>query len=211
MITKAARSRLQSFVNDSKALLTDFVKQTLRSLYGIWEDGTVRPLPDLPSDNTEIIHKARLLRQRIDHIKNTLPGEYAEGTADDKKQTAKAIGQLIAEQAFTLLNRMAAVKMAGERGIIQPCIFGGFESIGFSQYDAVTGGGAVGTSFERYTWFIFSVFDELSVELPAVFNRYSPYGLLWFDEMTLLKFFDLINAEDLSAYYDSATGETINF
>lgn len=211
MITKAARSRLQSFVNDSKGLLTDFVKQSLRSLYGIWEDGTVRPLPDLPSDNTEIIHTARLLRQRIDHIKNTLPGEYAEGTTEDKKQTAKAIGQLIAEQAFTLLNRMAAVKMAGERGIIQPCISGGFESVGFSQYDAVTGAGAVGTSFERYTWFIFSVFDELSIELPAVFNRYSPYGLLWFDEMTLLKFFDLINAEDLSAYYDSATGETINF
>lgn len=211
MITKAARSRLQSFVNDSKGLLTDFVKQSLRSLYGIWEDGTVRPLPDLPSDNTEIIHTARLLRQRIDHIKNTLPGEYAEGTAEDKKQTAKAIGQLIAEQAFTLLNRMAAVKMAGERGIIQPCISGGFDSVGFSQYDAVTGGGAVGTSFERYTWFIFSVFDELSIELPAVFNRFSPYGLLWFDEMTLLKFFDLINAEDLSAFYDSATGEIINF
>lgn len=211
MITKAARSRLQSFVNDSKSLLTDFVKQSLQSLYGIWDDGTVRPVLELPTDNTEIIHTARLLRQRIDHIKSTLPGEYEYGTAEDQKQTAKAIGQLIAEQAFTLLNRMAAVKMAGERGIIQPCISGGFESVGFSQYDAVTGGGSVGTTFERYTWFIYSVFDELSIELPAVFNRFSPYGLIWFDEMTLLKFFDLINAEDLSAYYDTATGETINF
>lgn len=211
MITKAARSRLQSFVNDSKSLLTDFVKQTLQSSYGIWEDGTIRPVPDLPTDNTETIHTARLLRQRIDHIKNILPGDYEEGSAADKKQTAKAAGQLIAEQAFTLLNRMAAVKMAGERGIIQPCISGGFESLGFSQYDAVTGGGVVGSAFERYTWFIFSVFDELSIELPAVFNRYSPYGLIWFDEMTLLKFFNLINAEDLSAYYDTATGETINF
>lgn len=211
MITKAARSRLQSFVNDSKSLLTDFVKQTLQSSYGIWEDGTIRPVPDLPTDNTETIHTARLLRQRIDHIKNSLPGDYEEGSAADKKQTAKAVGQLIAEQAFTLLNRMAAVKMAGERGIIQPCISGGFESLGFSQYDAVTGGGAVGSAFERYTWFISSVFDELSIELPAVFNRYSPYGLIWFDEMTLLKFFNLINAEDLSAYYDTATGETINF
>lgn len=211
MITKAARSRLQSFVNDSKSLLTDFVKQTLQSSYGIWEDGSIRPVPDLPTHNTETIHTARLLRQRIDHIKNTLPGEYEVGSADDKKQTAKAIGQLIAEQAFTLLNRMAAVKMAGERGILQPCISGGFESLGFSQYDAVTGGGAVGTAFERYTWFIFSVFDELSIELPAVFNRYSPYGLIWFDEMTLLKFFNLINAEDLSTYYDTTTAETINF
>ena len=211
MITKAARSRLQSFVNDTKGLLTDFVKQSLQSSYGIWEDGTIRPIHDLPTDNTEIIHTARLLRQRIDHIKNTLPGEFEEDSAEDKKQTAKAIGQLIAEQAFTLLNRMAAVKMAGERGIIQPCIFGGFESVGFSQYDAVTGGGAVGTTFERYTWFIFSVFDELSIELPAVFNRYSPYGLIWFDEMTLIKFFNLINAEDLSAYYDTTNGETINF
>lgn len=211
MITKAARSRLQSFVNDSKSLLTDFVKHALQSTYGIWEDGTIRPVYDLPTDNTEIIHTARLLRQRIDHIKNTLPGEYEEGSAEDKKKNAKAVSQLVAEQAFTLLNRMAAVRMAGERGIIQPCIYGGFESAGFQQYDAVTGGGAVGTTYERYTWFIFSVFDELSIELPAVFNRYSPYALLWFDEMTLLKFFNLINAEDLSAYYDSASGETINF
>ncbi len=211
MITRAARSRLQSFVNDAKGLLTEFVKQSLQSVYGIWEDGTIRPVPDLPTENTETIHTARLLRQRIDHIKNTLPEEYEEGTKEDKIQTSKAIGQLISEQAFTLLNRMAAVKMAGERGIIQPSISGGFESVGFSQYDAVTGGGAVGTTFERYTWFIFSIFDELSIELPAVFNRYSPYGLLWFDEMTLLKFFNLINSEDLSAYYDSNTGDTINF
>lgn len=211
MITKSARSRLQSFVNEAKNLLTDYVTQVLQSTYGIWTDGSVRPVHDLPTKRSNEIHTARLLRQRIDHIKNTLPGEAEPDTAEDKSKTAKAIGQLISEQAFTLLNRMAALRMAGERGIIQSAIRGGFESEGFQQYDMVTGQGTVGSTFERYTWFIYSIFDELSIELPAVFNRYSPYGLLWFDEMTLKKFFELINSEDLSDFYDTTTGETINF
>lgn len=211
MITKAARSRLASFVNDSKNLLTEYVTEALQGVYGIWTDGTVRPIHELPTKRTDEIHTARLLRQRLDHIKNALPGEAEIGSDEDTERTTKAIGQLVSEQAFTLLNRMAAIRMAGERNIIQPAIQGGFDSVGFQQYDAVTGGGAVGTVFERYTWYLYSIFDELSVELPAVFNRYSPYGLIWFDEMTLKRFFELINAEDLSAYYDTATDETINF
>lgn len=211
MITKAARSRLASFVNDSKNLLTQYVTEALQGVYGIWNDGTVRPIHELPTKRTDEIHTARLLRQRLDHIKNTLPGDAEIGSDEDKQRTAKAVGQLVSEQAFTLLNRMAAIRMAGERNIIQPAIQGGFDSVGFQQYDAVTGGGAVGTVFERYTWYLYSIFDELSVELPAVFNRYSPYGLIWFDEMTLKRFFELINSEDLSAYYDTTTGETINF
>ena len=60
-------------------------------------------------------------------------------------------------------------------------------------------------------WYIYSIFDELSVELPAVFNRFSPYCLIFPDETTLLSLLDLINAKNLTAFYDEQTGETINF
>ena len=211
MITKAARSKIESFVRSAKALLTDFVAKRLQGEYGIWTDGSIIPVAELTATDSDARHTASLLRQRISHIKDTLPGAAEADTAEDRQRTATAIGQLIAEQAFTLLNRMAAIRMAGERGIIQPAIDRGFDSDGFTQYDAVTGGSSVAPTFDRYTWYVYSVFDELSIELPGVFNRYSPYGLIWFDEMTLQKFFDLINAEDLSSFYDQATGETINF
>ena len=211
MITKAARSKIESFVRSAKALLTDFVAKRLQGEYGIWTDGSIIPVAELTATDSDARHTASLLRQRISHIKDTLPGAAEADTAEDRQRTATAIGQLIAEQAFTLLNRMAAIRMAGERGIIQPAIDRGFDSDGFTQYDAVTCGSSVAPTFDRYTWYVYSVFDELSIELPGVFNRYSPYGLIWFDEMTLQKFFDLINAEDLSAFYDQATGETINF
>lgn len=211
MITKAARSKIESFVRSAKALLTDFVAKRLQGEYGIWTDGSIIPVAELTATDSDARHTASLLRQRISHIKDTLPDSAEADTAEDRQRTATAIGQLIAEQAFTLLNRMAAIRMAGERGIIQPAIDRGFDSDGFTQYDAVTGGSSVAPTFDRYTWYVYSVFDELSIELPGVFNRYSPYGLIWFDEMTLQKFFDLINAEDLSAFYDQATGETINF
>lgn len=211
MITKAARSRIESFVRTAKSLLTDFVSVTLQSKYGIWPDGNILPPGELTTKISGELHTANLLRQRISHIKDTLPGAGTEDTNLNKKLTAKAIGQLVAEQAFTLLNRMAAIRMAGERGIIQPAIDNGYDSEGFVQYDAVSGGSSVASTFERYSWYIYSVFDELSIELPGVFNRFSPYGLIWFDEMTLKRFFDLINVEDLSAFYDTVTGDTINF
>lgn len=211
MITKAARSRIESFVRTAKSLLTDFVSVTLQSKYGIWPDGNILPVGELTTKISGELHTANLLRQRISHIKDTLPGAGTEDANLNKKLTAKAIGQLVAEQAFTLLNRMAAIRMAGERGIIQPAIDNGYDSEGFVQYDAVSGGSSVASTFERYSWYIYSVFDELSIELPGVFNRFSPYGLIWFDEMTLKRFFDLINAEDLSAFYDATTGDTINF
>ena len=178
MITKAARSRIESFVRTAKSLLTDFVSVTLQSKYGIWPDGNILPVGELTTKISGELHTANLLRQRISHIKDTLPGAGTEDANLNKKLTAKAIGQLVAEQAFTLLNRMAAIRMAGERGIIQPAIDNGYDSEGFVQYDAVSGGSSVASTFERYSWYIYSVFDELSIELPGVFNRFSPYGLI---------------------------------
>ena len=198
MISQGGKSIIQQFVTRTKELLLQSTLATLQEKYGIWED------EKLSTKDTDDIHVARMLRERLKHIVNSLPEE----TADKDKV---AVGQLIAEQAFTILNRFCALRMCEERDLIFETIRGGYNSQGFLSYDAVTGGGAVGNQYTRYKWYLSSIFDELSVELPAVFDRYSQFCLIFPDETTLQNLLALINADNLTAYYDAQTGETINF
>lgn len=204
MISQGGKSIIQQFVTRTKELLLQSTLATLQEKYGIWEDGHKIPVEKLSTKDTDDIHVARMLRERLKHIVNSLPEE----TADKDKV---AVGQLIAEQAFTILNRFCALRMCEERDLIFETIRGGYNSQGFLSYDAVTGGGAVGNQYTRYKWYLSSIFDELSVELPAVFDRYSQFCLIFPDETTLQNLLALINADNLTAYYDAQMGETINF
>src|SRR5574344_209672 len=204
MISTSGRDILKKFVTDVKTLLMDNIIATLQQHYGIWADGRVLPVEKLTTSDASIIYRGRMLRQRLLHIKNNLP-------ADTSNQDAEAVKQLTAEQAFTILNRFCALRMCEERELILPSVGQGFDSEGFASYDAVTGQGQVATRYERYCWYIQSLYDELSIELPAVFDRFSPYGLMWPDEATMVKLFELINNENLVAYYDAQSGETTDF
>ena len=204
MISTSGRKILMQFVSNVKTLLTNNITSSLQQHYGIWADGRVIPVGQLTTEDADIIYRARMLRGRLQYIKNSLP---ANSTNIDKK----AVQQLIAEQAFTILNRFCAVRMCEERELVMPSIGEGYDSAGFVSYDMVTGQGAAGSRYERYRWYIQSLYDELSIELPAVFDRYSPYGLMWPDETTLTKLFEWINNENLTAFYDEQTGETVDF
>lgn len=204
MISTSGRKILMQFVSDVKTLLTNNIIAILQQHYGIWADGRVIPVGQLTTSDANVVYRARMLRGRLQYIKNSLP-------ADSANIDMKAVQQLSAEQAFTILNRFCAVRMCEERELIMPSIAEGYDSAGFVSYDMVTGQGAVGTRYERYCWYIQSLYDELSIELPSVFDRYSPYGLIWPDEATLTKFFELINNENLTAFYDEQTGETVDF
>ena len=144
-----------------------------------------------------------MLRERLKHLLAALPENQ-----NDKERLA--VGQLIAEQAFTQLNRFSALRMCEERGLILESIHGGYDSVGFQSFDAISQ--VIGMpQYDRYKWYLHSIFDELSIELPAVFDRFSPYGLIFPDESTLLKLLELINSTDLSEWYDEQNGTTVNF
>ncbi|MDB0054882.1 BREX-1 system adenine-specific DNA-methyltransferase PglX [Schleiferiaceae bacterium] len=70
-------------------------------------------------------------------------------------------------------------------------------------YDQLTGGAKTAEQFTRYTWYIGHVFDELAIDLPAVFDRFSPYALLFPSEKVLLELLEIINDEDLNIYRES--------
>ena len=204
MIPKSAETRLQRFTQDAKSLLVKNITDILANRYEIWADGHMSRVGDLPATDADTLHTARMLRERISNLEDALADNV-------ENKTAIAVAQLIAEQAFTVLNRFCALKMCEERGIFNSIINHGMASEMFQTYDMVTGGGAIGSQYQRYQMFLMSLFDELSIEMPSIFNRYSPYGLVFPDERTLNALLALINADDMAAYYDAASGVTVNF
>jgi hypothetical protein len=203
MISQGGKKILERFVTNAKNLLMQNITELLQQYYGIWADGHSIAVESLPNQDTDIVHTARMLRERLGHLLAALP----ENKTNKEKL---AVGQLISEQAFTQLNRFCALRMCEERDLILESIRRGYDSGGFQGYDAVAS--MVPTSkYQRYKWYLQSIFDELSIELPAVFDRYSPYGLVFPDESTLMSLLDMINDEQLSAWYDEQNNTTVNF
>lgn len=203
MISQSGKKILEKFVSSAKNLLMQNITELLQQYYGIWIDGHSIPVEQLSNQDPDIVHTAKMLHERLKHLLAALPENQ-----NDKERLA--VGQLIAEQAFTQLNRFSALRMCEERGLILESIHGGYDSVGFQSFDAISQ--VIGMpQYDRYKWYLHSIFDELSIELPAVFDRFSPYGLIFPDESTLLKLLELINSTDLSEWYDEQNGTTVNF
>lgn len=191
-LTKAARSKILSFVQDAKRLLMKEAEEQLQQYYGIRPDGTVLMIEQLTTADSEIIYTARLLRQRLEYLKANL--------ADENNKEVEAVRQLVREQAFTILNRFASLRMAEERGIIKETIRKEYNSEGFQVFDSITGQGQTASQYIRYKWYLYAIYDELALDLPAIFDRYSPYALIFPSEQAMNSLLDIINNEELTVH-----------
>lgn len=203
MITQSGKKILEKFVVSAKNLLMDNITELLQQHYGIWADGHYINEEQLTNPNTDIVHTAQMLRERLKHIIDSLP-------ESEQNKDQLAVRQLITEQAFTQLNRFCALRMCEERGLILESIQNLYDSAGFVSYDAIAQQLGI-SKYNRYKCYLLSIFDELSLELPAVFDRFSPYSLVFPDEITLIHLIEQINDTSLSDYYDEQSGTNINF
>lgn len=190
-LTQGAINKIKSFVQSAKRLLMKEFADQIQQYYGISLDGGYLMVEELTTKDGSVIQTARLLRERLDYLEDTIAGS-------NKKE--EAVEQLVREQAFTILNRFAALRMAEERQIIPETIKQGYNSEGFQVFDQLSGGAQTAQQFERYNWFLKAMFDELAIDLPAVFDRFSPYALLFPSEKVMLELLDIINDEYLSIY-----------
>src|SRR5699024_8758908 len=117
------------------------------------------------------------------------------------------------EQAFTVLNRLAALRMAEARGLLIESVGNvlrdqGFQAKGFQLYQRIAGSG-LGETGHAYEVYLFSVFDELAQDLPGLFARYAPQGRLFPRETALLAVLEQINDEEIEHLW--ADDETIGW
>ncbi len=198
------RNKLRSTVEQCRKLLCGTydklggeVTAQLQEYYGIQPTGDIANLEDLELSERER-ETAVILRELIAHYAATDSGK---GTP--KQVTARAVQRLVVEQAFTIVNRLAALRMAeaDERKIIQPCVSKAYDSDGFQLYEQ-TAGSDMGDRFERYRCYLFCLFDELTLDLAPLFDRFSSTGLIFPRERVLLALLDLLNDGEITHLWD---------
>jgi hypothetical protein len=193
------RNRLQKFVTQARGLLSDEFARQLQNDYGMDPDtGTVSDIERLTHLNDAKYQTAALLRDTLAHYHSSSPDS-------DPKEI---LTRIVREQAFTVLNRLCALRMAEARGILIESISSGYQSKGFQLYARVAGPSLRDTG-NAYKNYLFSVFDEFALDLAVLFDRYSPMGRLFPKESVLLDLLDHINDADLEPLW--AEDETIGW
>ncbi|MCX6876553.1 MAG: SAM-dependent methyltransferase [Verrucomicrobia bacterium] len=199
------RNLLQRTVTACRKLLDEEFAAQRRGTYGINDDGTAAPLATLAHLPDEDMQVAQLLRDRLDHLVAGLVGQ-GKNEADARKE---AVGRLTREQAFTVLNRLAALRMAEERGIVLECVRHGLQSEGFLLFQQ-SAGSAFGDTWMAYRAYLFVLFDELAVDLGVLFSRWDPAGLLFPRQEALEAVLGELGGTGNAAARDDLTPEAFN-
>ena len=183
------KNELKGMVATIRERLTNEFTEQLQELYGIQPEGEIADVEDLGLVDEEQRTVAEQLRESIEH--------YAGGSDASKKERKEAIQRTIREQAFTVLNRFAALRLAEERDLVSESVGSGFDSAGFRVYGRVAGSSLGETTYDRYRVYLECLFDELALDLGVLFDRYAPEGLLFPREEALEDVLDALNQEDV--------------
>ena len=195
---QSTRNRLQRFVNDARRVQEEEFTRQLQNDYGLDpSSGTITPLENLRHLNDAQRETARILRDTLAHY-----------CASQEADAQSGLERIVREQAFTVLNRLAALRMAEARGLLIESVGNGYQAKGFQLYARLAGTG-LGETGDAYRVYLFSVFDELAQDLPGLFDRYSPQGRLFPRESSLLQLLALINDAEIEPLW--AEDETIGW
>ena len=171
---QSTRNLLANLVSECRRLLSAEFTAKLQELYGIQPTGEVADVASLTQLTDEQREVARLLRERIAHIQAGLTA----GGAKPEAAARDAVQRVIREQAFTVLNRLAALRLSEERGLVLECVRQGVNSEGFQLFRQ-SAGSALGDSHETYVAYLHCLFDDLAQDLGVLFDRFSPMALLF--------------------------------
>jgi hypothetical protein len=169
---KKTRGLLQRTVAACRRVLDREFTAQLQELYGIQPNGSLTPLAALAHLGDEELEVARLLRERLNHLE----GGSASGAPTRAKP--EHVARVIREQAFTVLNRLAALRLCEERELVQECVRQGVTSEGFLLFRS-SAGAALGDTHTAYLAYLNCLFDELALDLGVLFDRFSPLALLF--------------------------------
>ena len=187
---KDTRNLLLKTVTACRRRLTEDVTDQLRGVFGLHPDGTVLALQDLSHLSPDQAAAARRLRDLLDH--------YAAGAADREKDRRKsAYERMTLEISFTILNRLAALRLCEERGLVVECVRKEKASDGFRLFERVSGG-ALGGRHDAYRVFLECLFDELALDLGILFDRMTPQSSFFPSERCLEDVLGELNKPELN-------------
>jgi len=179
---KPTRNALARMVGAARERLKADLTAQLQTDFRLQPDGTALPLDGLTDDQRAA---AADLRALLDHYAASIPGP-------EKSRRALAFDRLVREIGFTVLNRLAALRLCEERELVLECVRQGMASEGFQLFDRLTGG-ALGPRYDTYRAFLENLFDELALDLGVLFDRRTPLSHVFPSERALEDVLKLLN------------------
>lgn len=185
-----ARNRLFAFVTAARRAVSADLAEQMQSAHGLTPDGRVASPESLQAaGRTEAeIGVAKVLTQRLEHL--------VAQTPEGPDRRALAFARLARELSFGIVNRLAAVRMAEKRSLLQPSLASGMTSEGFIVFRDVANN-AFATPYECYVQFLRCVFDEMATDLGAVMDSRAHNALLFPREACLTDIIAQMNHGDL--------------
>ena len=185
---KEARNLIQRATQDARRLLEHEYAEQLEALYDVLPDsGHIGAVPGAHLDA-----EGRFIRERI----VASIGHERAKVATDKD----AIVAYLREASFTTLNRFAALKLMEARRIVQECVSKGEQSGGFREFSGLAPG--LGDLPDHgYRLYLECLFDEIGVEVGALFDRRHPSSLLWPRRPALLELLEILNRSALATIW----------
>ena len=169
---QTTRNRLNRFVADARKLLANEFTRQLQAIYGMNPvTGDVADIKTLMGLTPSQQESAQLLRDTFEHyLASSEKGK-------EKERRLAALDRIVREQAFTVLNRIAALRMSEARGFLIESLANGYESKGFQLFHRIAGT-SLGETGDAYRHYLFSIFDEFSLDLSVLFDRFSTHFFL---------------------------------
>jgi hypothetical protein len=198
---KDTRNLLAKTVAACRRRLIEDVTDQLRGVFGLHPDGVVLPLEKLTHLSPDQHAAARRLRDLLDH--------YTAGAAGkDSDRRKAAYERMVLEISFTALNRLAALRLCEERGLVVECVRKGTTSAGFQMFERISGG-ALGGRYDTYRVFLECLFDELALDLGVLFDRMTPQSAVFPSERCLEDVLAELNKPELTHLWNE--DETIGW
>jgi len=180
---KTLRDKIKSMVLKVKEILENEITRILESKYGFYRDGKIIELNQLKNLCVEEI----LIRKEIDaHY------EYYKGSEINKEDIFRKI---VRNNAYTILNRLAALRFMDENKIIQESVTEGTNSKAFTLFKKTCAQLAIDDNI--YLLFLSLLYDDLGIELPILFNRFHKEALINAPINIIEDVINLFNNEDL--------------
>jgi len=187
---KDTRNLLAKTVAACRRRLVEDVTDQLRGVFGLHPDGVVLPLEKLTHLSPDQHAAARRLRDLLDH--------YTVGAAGkDSDRRKAAYERMVLEISFTALNRLAALRLCEERGLVVECVRKGTTSAGFQMFERISGG-ALGGRYDTYRVFLECLFDELALDLGVLFDRMTPQSAVFPSERCMEDVLAELNTTELT-------------
>lgn len=184
---KTTRNSIQRATEAARRLLEQELREQLEGEYDILLNGSVGMAP-----GTHLSPSQRIVWEKL---VSAIAHKRSVGAS-----AAEAVAALLREMAFQTLNRFVALKMLEARELVQECVSKGEDSSGFKEFCALAPG-LVMLPDAGYRLYVESIFDEMSQEVGALFDRGDVASLLWPRRPALQSLLQIVNAAELESVW----------